>query len=345
LKKSKAQNVDLLYVSEDEKKNKKSTNVAGNKKPATKKNGKKRNISKEEENFNFDDEIVIGITKKEDEPKKNKKKKKEKKKKENVKKQVNQTKKNTKKKEEKNNKKTLSFAKYLVLIVILAGSIICFMLSPVFDIKTITIINNSKLSREEIISLSGITIDENTFKISTGQAEKNIKENPYVESVKVSRKLPSEILIDITERIPTFMIDFVNSVIYINNQGYMLEITEEKLEVPTITGINTAVEDFKEGNRLCKEDLQKLETVLKIVDTADSYGIKDLITWINIADKNNFTLYLEGEKKTVYLGNASNINMRIMYLKELIELEKGIESEFFINGDINKDDVYTREKV
>lgn len=341
MKKSKAQNVDLLYVSEDEKK--KDKKVAGNKKSATKKNAKKGQASRSDATFNIDDEIVIGITKKEDEPKKKKNKKADKKQKNNndaKKAKIKRT-----EKEERKHSRALTIAKYSALILLIAGTIIYFMLSPVFDIKKITVSNNKKLSTEEIISLSGISIDENIFKIRTRQAERDVKENPYVESVKISRKLPSEISIDVTERVATFMIEIINSVVYINNQGYMLEVTEEKLEVPTITGLATPIEEIKAGNRLCKEDLRKMEVVLKIIDTADSYELTSLITEINIADKNNYTLYLEEEKKTVYLGDASNINTRIMYLKEILEREKGIESEIFINGDVNKDDVYTREKV
>lgn len=239
----------------------------------------------------------------------------------------------------------MKVAKYSFLLLLLIGAILYFLLSPVFNITNISVVNNSKITSQQIISLSGISIDENTFKIRLGQVEKQIKENPYIDTVKVSRKLPNEIQIEVTERTATYMLEFVNSVVYLNNQGYMLEVTENKIQAPIITGYATPAEEIKPGNRLCKEDLQKLEMVHRIMETANNYEIGDLITKIGIADKNNYILYLEEEKKTVYLGNASNINTRIMYLKEIVEIEKGIESEVFINGDINKDDVYTREKV
>lgn len=239
----------------------------------------------------------------------------------------------------------MKVAKYSFLLLLLIGAILYFLLSPVFNITNISVVNNSKITSQQIISLSGISIDENTFKIRLGQVEKQIKENPYIDTVKVSRKLPNEIQIEVTERTATYMLEFVNSVVYLNNQGYMLEVTENKIQAPIITGYATPTEEIKPGNRLCKEDLQKLEMVHRIMETANNYEIGDLITKIGIADKNNYILYLEEEKKTVYLGNASNINTRIMYLKEIVEMEKGIESEVFINGDINKDDVYTREKV
>lgn len=362
MKKTKAKDIDLFYIAEDEKK-KKNNKKAGKNKPASKSKDKKK--TENDDVFRFDEEIVIGITKKEDMPKKKEKKQKTKKEniskkvkdkkaqkqiiskkvqKENVKKTISQNK-GQKLIPKKKNKKIVSILKYSFLFILLICSIIYFMLSPVFNIKQITVNNNQKVLTDEIISLSGIILEDNIFKVRLGHIEKNIKENAYIDSVEVKRKLPSNIEIEVVERVATYMLEFVNGFVYINNQGYILEITENKSELPIITGYETMAEEIKEGNRLCKEDLQKLEMVLKIMKTASNYEVDKLITKIEIADKNNYTLFLEEELKTVFLGDASNIDKRIQYLKGIIENEKGIESEVFINGDVNKDDVYTREKV
>ena len=50
--------------------------------------------------------------------------------------------------------------KWTSLCAILIGGGIYFLLSPFFNIKTITVIGNSKLTEEEIISLSGIQLEE-----------------------------------------------------------------------------------------------------------------------------------------------------------------------------------------
>ena len=214
-----------------------------------------------------------------------------------------------------------------------------------FNIIKIDVSGNNKISKEQIISLSGIETDVNMFKISVSNSQKSIKEEPYIDTVKILRSLPSTIKIEVIERVPTYGLEFANSYMLINNQGYMLEIVNEKQGLPTITGYETKVEDIRAGGRLENQDLYKLETVLKIMDTMQSFEIRSLVTKIDILNKNNFTLVLEEEKKIVYLGDASNINTRILHLKEIIEIEKGVEMEIFINGDMNKDKVYSREKL
>ena len=55
------------------------------------------------------------------------------------------------------------------------------------------------------------------------------------------------------------MLNFVNGYVYIDTQGYILEISEEKLELPIISGYKTREEKIVEGNRLEIEDLENLK--------------------------------------------------------------------------------------
>lgn len=50
--------------------------------------------------------------------------------------------------------------------------------------------------------------------------------------------------------------------------------------------------------------------------------------------------------KTVYLGDASDINTRMLYLKGILEEEKGTEGDVIINGEMNSErGVIFRRKV
>ena len=266
-------------------------------------------------------------------------------------KKLNQKKKKTKKltkKQEiarKKRKAFLRLVKWATLILLLIGGGIGFLLSSFFNIKKIEIVGNNKLTRDEAISLSQIEIEENTFKLSKNKIEKNIKQNAYVESVKIKRNLPSTILIEIEERVPTYMITFANAYAYINNQGYFVEISKEKLELPIITGYATKEEDIQLGERLCTEDLQKLDDILQIMKAAESNEIANIVTKINISDKQDYVLELKSEKKTVHVGDTSNLSTKMLYIKEIIEQNKKIEGEILVNTDLNNKWAIFRKKV
>ncbi len=309
---------------------------------------KSNNVSarnKNNELFDFDKEIVIGMPRISDDKEKNKKNKK-------TSVNTNKNKQNAKKKLTKQQqmaikkkKAILKIVKVLTLIIVIIGVSIYVALSPLFNIKEINVTGNSKLSKEEIISLSELKTDENTFKVSKKNIKNKVKANAYIENVKIRRKLPDKVEIIVVERVATYMIPFANSYIYINNQGYMLEITSQKAEMPAIVGISTPEEELHEGQRLISEDLVKLGEVLQIMESANANELVDLITKIDISNRQDYILTLEKEKKAIHLGDVSNLSTKMAYVKKILNDEKGVEGEILVNTDLTNKGAVFREKV
>ena len=329
MKKSKGQTVDLLYKKKEKhkKKNKKT---------------KKKKQKSDNEVINLDNEIIIGMTLKE-EPKKTKKKK------EQPKTKIKKTKKNTNKiqktkKRPKTKKKNikLKIVKWIFLLALLATAIILFLLSSVFNITYIVVENNKKISEQEIVNLSGLVKNENMFKTTNKKIKEGIKQNPYIEDVVITRELSGKVKLKVIERTPTYMIKFANGYAYINNQGYILEISEEALQLPIITGFKTSSEEIKAGNRLVVDDLKELENVIKIMETAKNTSIADIITEIDISNSNNYKLVIASEGKTVQFGDLNNINVKILKIEYILEQEKGREGEIYFQ---NTEKAVFREKV
>ena len=333
MKKSKGQTVDLLYE---------------NKKTKNKKSTRKKNTSKKENDkiINLDNEIIIGLTPKKEEKTKAKKRNNNKNKKNNIKKKnankkkLQQSKNITKDKTKK--RMWLKFVKLLFVKLILLTAIVIFMLSSIFNIKEIKVVNNNKISTEEIINLSTLKIDNNMFKTTNKTIRNNIKTNAYIENVKIKRSINGIVTLDIIERKPTYMLKFANAYVYINNQGYMLEMSETPLELPTITGFETPSEQIKEGNRLEVNDLKKLEDVIKIMNSVSDKTFSGTITNIDIEDSTNYKLTLTSENKVVNFGTATNINVKLLKIEEIIEKEKGKEGEIYFQ---NSEKTVFREKV
>lgn len=331
---------DFDYESKKEKKIKK--------KKADKKSASKAEQSGQaEKKKKYEDEIIIGVTRLPD--RKEIHNKKEKKAKTTIipKKTIPKNKKTKEIKNTKpNNAKPKSKKiKMLIISILVLIAIIAAMLSPLFNIKNIQVVGNTILSSEEIISLSEIKTEENMFKVMKLKTIDRIKENAYINEVAIHKKLPNTIEIQVKERKPSFMLEYGNGYVYLSNQGYMLEISSIKKDIPTILGTTTSKENYKPGNRLNKDDLEKLGTVIKIMAVAKTHNIENLITTIDISNSDNYTLRLEQEKKTVYLGDCSYLETRMSSLMSILENEKDIEGEIFINMNINTHKLYFRESV
>lgn len=283
--------------------------------------------------MNNKDEIIVEINR----PVKNNKNKKNRKKK--IKKVSNIKK--VKKQQSKLRNITIKIC-FIILIIIVLFIILAS--TEVFNVKEISVSGVDKLTQNEIISFSKIEIGENTFKINFNKTKNLIKENPYVEEVSIKRKFPNKIEINIKERNVKYMLQLAESYIYIDGQGYILEISKEKKEVPILLGILTDLSNIDTGNRLTKEDLIKLNTVNKIVGTCKNYEIYLLLTKIDITDESSFVLYFESEGKISYIGDASDLNTRILWTKTIIEQNLEKRGKIFVNMDLNEKKPYFREE-
>lgn len=249
-------------------------------------------------------------------------------------------------KRKKKHKKIKFITKIIIFILLMAGGIIFALVSPIFNIQEIDVINNSNVPSDTIISLSGLSKDTNMFKFLKLVVENKIKENPYIEDVKIRRKMPNTIEIEVTERTPEYSIQVLESYAYINEQGYILEVLPENKGLPIIIGVKTPEEDLIAGNRLNEDDLEKLEDVIRIKNLAKKYEINEMITSIDISDKNEYSIYLEQANKTIHLGNNTNLSDKMLYAVTIMKEEEGKAGDVFVNGDLNsKFQPYFREKV
>lgn len=321
---------------------------------------KSNNLNNRNTAINLDNEIIIGIPnidKKEDLSKASKNKEEysgrknsPKVKNANIKKSKSKNKKVKKikkltEKQIKRRKFILKIIKWTSLCIIIIGTIICIMISPIFNIKNIEVKNNQKISSEQIISLSGVKLDENTFKYSKRDIKKKIKENAYIDSVKITRGLPDTLKIEVKERTAKLMLLYGNAYVYINNQGYILEISDEKAKLPVLKGYKTDEKDIVVGQRLCNEDLEMLSTVLKIMEVAQSEEIFDKITGIDIRNKSDYEIEMENEQKTAHLGDCSMLEERILWVKTILNETKDLQGEIFVNMNLNSDRPFFRERV
>ena len=275
----------------------------------------------EETEFDFDTETVIGITNKNNRNNN----------KNSNKNKTTQPRKMTKKQAKimRKNKKIKIIIKTIILLAIIIGGICFALISPIFNITDIQVIGNNKINSDTIVSLSQLQIGQNIFKFNKSKVANEIKTNAYVENTKIKRKIPSKIEITIEEREQNYA--------YINNQGYILEISEQKLDLPVIMGITTPQEQIVAGNRLNDEDLEKLETVIQIMNICKSYELDKKVSSIDITNKSDYIMYMEEEKKTIHLGSDSNLTNKMLYVPSILKENQGKEGTIYLNGNINGD--------
>lgn len=225
----------------------------------------------------------------------------------------------------------------LIIAIILIGiiGIVVYLLnSPTFNIKNIEVTGNEQINDSEILDISGIKVGKSIFSNFDIITKVRLKQNGYIEDAKVSKKMPDTIKIEIQERIPCFQIKTENEYyIYIDEQGYIIDYSQEPKELITIIGMEITEEDIEKKKRLEADDLNtKLENILHIKEETTKIEIYEKIVEIQV--ENDYLLKLDNF--VINLGNATNLKERMDYVKTIIKEESGKSGTINVNGNLNE---------
>ena len=234
--------------------------------------------------------------------------------------------------------------KYSFVFVLFIFAVILFLLSPIFYIKNIEVEGNSKISSEQIKALLQINSTTNIFEESNNKVNAKLKENKYIEKADVRRILPSTLKVNVVEREVEYLLEYANSYAYTDKKGNILEVSANPAE-GKVKIIGYSTKSLNEQEKLDESDTEKLNNVNSILQSAEQFEIRNKITSINIADQDDYQIYIESEKKIVHLGDTKNLDTKMIYIKAILEKEKGNDGEIFVNMDLNKKQPYFRQNV
>lgn len=218
--------------------------------------------------------------------------------------------------------------------------------SPIFSIKNVEISGNNHVSETEIRNLLNIKEGDNLFLTFNFVIRKRLEPNAYIKDVTVRRKLPNTLSVEVKEREIEFVFAKEDTYYYFDKDGKFLEkSTQPIIGKIEIKGYKTDVDKLEINDTFSNEDLKKLEDINEIIKTAEKQQIADLITYIDVSDQKDYRLYLQTENKIVHMGNMEMIEDKMLFVKKILEKEKGNSGEIFVNRDLNKYDPYFRQNI
>ncbi len=202
----------------------------------------------------------------------------------------------------------------LFILVAVLGYLFVFK-TDVFHIKNIRVVGNEKLSYEDVVRASLCTKGENIFKISKKIGEESLNRLSYIKSSKIRRKLPDQIIIEIEERREKAIIPYIGSFIYIDQEGYILDVKENRKEgLPQIFGLD--LKEPKIGENLF--DLLKRKDISEFILFSDGSGLLSLMKYINFSDNKNTILELNDGIKVAF-GPLDNVKYKLSFLYKILD--------------------------
>lgn len=123
---------------------------------------------------------------------------------------------------------------------------------------------------------------------------------------------------------------------YINQYGYITKSYSSS--AIQVLGINVS----NNQERLDEDSLELLVELIKLRETFKTYDVLDKVNKVDITNIDDVKIYMDSENKIIQIGNLENLSTKFVYVKNIMEQEKGKSGTIFVN-DISK--VYFRENL
>lgn len=215
--------------------------------------------------------------------------------------------------------------KVLVLLAI-CGAIVAAM-ALFFKANQIEITGNSQYTGEEVLNASGIAKGDNLFLLNKYEAAERIRNGlPYVETVRISRRLPDTLCIEVTECPCTLGIEQAGQLWLICGTGKIVDVTaaNEKAPYGRITGVELTEPEL--GKTITAQDGAAAEQLLEMLKMLSAKKMLGDVQAIHLEDPAVITMrYMEAFD--VQFAWHADFDYKLNYLAAVIdkleENEKG----------------------
>lgn len=191
-------------------------------------------------------------------------------------------------------KKKLRLALSIVAVVLaLAIVILILSLTVFFKIDTITIKGNEKYTNKQITAVLPIEKEKNLFVCDTDKAAEKLEKNlPYIYSVDIKRKLPSTIIVNITEPQTVYSIKNKDKTYTLLDDNFkVLEANIKKLPKKTVVIDKIALSKSVPGETAEFTNKKAFDNLKALTDIVKTLNIKNITSIYSVDVNNNYLVY------------------------------------------------------
>jgi len=239
------------------------------------------------------------------------------------------------------------FLIFTLSILIFTGAYIYAHHSPNFNVAEIKIDGSNKITSDEIGKKAESCLGKNIFSLNLEGIEEQLRKDIRIKDVRVKRRLPHGILIEVEEKVPVLWISLPTSFTDSGNCGFFgLSIDQEIIpldqkdlfcDLPIVSGMEMvdgkSSQVLKPYQRWSNFKVEKALEFYKTLTTIDPSSV-ELLAEINLKDMSNLILYLLPKIK-VMMGSG-DLERKWRRVRTILAGEE--KTEEFVCLDLRFDD-------
>lgn len=220
---------------------------------------------------------------------------------------------------------------FLVIAALLAALLLV-LNSPLFDLKTIEISGNERVSSDQISQDLGLTKGTNLFRYAIKHINETPRVDPRLSTVDVYMKWPNGVKIVVEESQTIGYVYFQGTYLCIDRKGQVAASTNQPdQDLPVIEGIE--VGSFSIGDSLNTKDAEKYDAVVTIGANLKKYELSTVVHTINVRSLDN--ILLKTDNLTVSCGPMTDMERKIGILAALLKQAPSLPKGTLHIEDIN----------
>ena len=200
-----------------------------------------------------------------------------------------------------------------------------------YQIKKVVIKGTRLLSTDEILCNTNLRSPADILNVNLAEVEKQIRRNPFVATVYVTRRFPAALEIEINERFPIAYVSGTE-LVSVDSNGVILPLPKPGImsDLPVITGIKNFTE--RPGKVATNDTLLHAIKILSYAKWIDK-SLYHRFSEIHSDPRHGFLLYLTDYGFPIYLGWETSFR-KLQYLNALLprlQKEKRLASLHYLD--------------
>ncbi len=207
----------------------------------------------------------------------------------------------------------------LLIVVVVGGRFVVkhVVASPQFALAAVDVRGTLRSSRDEIVAAAGVETGDALLALDTDRLARRIAENPWVAEARVSRRLPSTLVVDVVERRARAAVN-LGGLYLVDGDGHPFKraTVAEAVGLPVITGIERPQYVDHRG-----PSEAAFREALTIVTAWNRRPGRPPLSEVNIAPRHGFTAFLADSGTEIRLGR-NDYDRKLARLDQILEAVK-----------------------
>ncbi|HET7538989.1 MAG TPA: FtsQ-type POTRA domain-containing protein [Polyangiaceae bacterium] len=193
--------------------------------------------------------------------------------------------------------------------------------SPRFAIHTVDLVGAKRSTIDQIKTDSGVSVGQNIFALDTESAERKLLENPWIAEVKMTRRLPSTLRIELSEREAAAVVALGERLYLVTPEGVPFKEVSagDPYDMPLISGASP--ENLQRDR---KREIERIQTGLEVLRQFERIPLSRVYPAeeVHLADAGDVTLTCGKDGVTLELGTGPWRKKLLMAEEVVGELRK-----------------------